>query len=512
MTEPQETNRAPGAQEAGERLGRLSPTRHLVPVLGGYHRARVILVLAAVLALSSADTATVGSAAIELRRSLHISNTDIGLLVAVSSVVAAVFSLPFGVLADRLRRTRLLGGAVLTWGVAMVWSATAGSFQQLLISRLALGAVSAAAGPVVASLVGDWFPSRERGQIYSYVLTGELVGAGAGFALTGEVAAVSWRAAFIILALPTAVLAWAVLHLQEPVRGGRGVLAPEPGTRPFESARRKPEEAAESDEHHHQMTDAQRLAADRGVWPNPVQLARARPEMGFLAAVRWVLAVRTNVALIVSGACGYYFLAGLETFGVEFVSGHYHISTVVSNLLLIAVGSGAVVGVLVAGPLGDVLLLNGRLTARPLVAAGSACLAVAFLVPALLTHSAVTALPYIMVAAMGLSGQNPPIDAARLDIVPSWLWGRAEGVRTFARTGAQALAPLVFGFVSDYVFGGGTSGLYWTFVVMLAPLSLSAVYLFFAAHHYPLDVATAAAAQPMPGQSWLPPGAVLEGS
>jgi hypothetical protein len=79
--------------------------------------------------------------------------------------------------------------------------------------------------------------------------------------------------------------------------------------------------------------------------------------------------------------------------------------------------------------------------------------------------------------------------------MPAWLWGRAEGVRTFLRTGAQALAPLLFGAVSDYVFGGGHSGLRWTFVVMLVPLAASAFILYRAAGSYPVDVATAAVAQ-----------------
>jgi hypothetical protein len=92
-----------------------------------------------------------------------------------------------------------------------------------------------------------------------------------------------------------------------------------------------------------------------------------------------------------------------------------------------------------------------------------------------------------------------------LDIVPSWLWGRAEGVRTFIRTGAQAAAPVIFGAFSDYVFGGGTKGLYWTFLIMLVPLAASALYLFSAAHRYPADVATSAAVQ----QSAYPAGAAL---
>jgi hypothetical protein len=77
--------------------------------------------------------------------------------------------------------------------------------------------------------------------------------------------------------------------------------------------------------------------------------------------------------------------------------------------------------------------------------------------------------------------------------MPPLLWGRAEGVRTFLRTLAQALAPLLFGAVSDYVFGGGRSGLMWTFVVMLAPLAASAVFLARGLRTYPRDVAVAAA-------------------
>ena len=503
----------PSVRRAASR-GARTAQRKLVPVLGGRTRTRVIVVLACVLALSSADTATVGSAATELRQALRISTTDIGLLVTVTAVVGAVFSLPFGVLADKLRRTWLLGASIVLWGIAMIWSATSGSFIELLLSRLALGGVTAVAGPAVASLVGDWFPGGERGQIYSYILTGELLGAGLGFAFTGELAALSWRLAFLILALPAFVVAWAVFQLPEPLRGGRGALAPEPGTRPWLAAAQRADGEASAaaqeypvdDLSSDRRTDAQRLAIERGIEPDPELVARADPKMGFMTALRYVLAVKTNVILIVSSALGYYFLAGVQTFGIEFVSGPggFGVSKVVANGLLLVVGVGAVAGVLVAGPLGDALLRRGQLSGRLRVAAIAATVTVVMMIPALATHSVLAALPYLVIAGLGLAAQNPPIDAARLDIMPSWLWGRAEGVRTFVRTGAQALAPLIFGVVSEYLFGGGSNGLRWTFVVMLLPLAASALYLFVAAKRYPKDVATAAAAP-------LAPAAVLAG-
>src|ERR1700712_3080249 len=177
-----ERSRRVGATVAGAiaRLGRMGG-RALTNTIGGAERTRIVVLLASVLALASADASTVGAAASHLRSSLHISNTDIGLLVSVTSLVAAVASLPFGVLADRVRRTWLLGAAIALWGVAMIWSATVPSFGQLLLARLFLGGVTAAAGPVVASLVGDYFPASERGRIYGFILAGELVGAGGGF-------------------------------------------------------------------------------------------------------------------------------------------------------------------------------------------------------------------------------------------------------------------------------------------------------------------------------------------
>src|SRR5262249_30396038 len=92
--------------------------------LGRAQRTRVVVLLASVLALGSADASTVGASATQLRHALHINNTDIGLLVSVSSLVAAAASVPFGVLADRVNRTRTLGIAIVLWGVAMIWSAT----------------------------------------------------------------------------------------------------------------------------------------------------------------------------------------------------------------------------------------------------------------------------------------------------------------------------------------------------------------------------------------------------
>src|SRR5579862_1112712 len=455
----------------------------LTVALGGRERARVIVVLASILALSAADVSTVGAAATELRHGLHISNTDIGLLVTTTSIVGAIATLPFGVLADRVRRTATLSITILLWAAAMLWSATAGNFHDLLLARIFLGAVTASAGPMIASLVGDYFGGWERGRIYGYILTGELLGAGFGFAVSGDIAALSWRAAFVILAIPALVLAVFVARLPEPRRGGRGVLL-------HESEEPPPEH---DDEGPHE-TDAQRLARERGIQPDPELVLHDDPRrMNLAEATRYVLRIRTNIVLIASSACGYYFLAGVQTFGVEFAKEQYGVGQALANILLLVIGIGAVGGVLAGGAVGDRLLHRGRLNGRLYAAIGAAALTPVLFGPALFTRSAGGALPYLIAAVFVLSAQNPPLDAARLDIVPPLLWGRAEAVRTLLRSAAQALAPLLFGAVSDYLFGGGRTGLQWTFAVMLVPLAASAYLLFRGRRTYPRDVATAAA-------------------
>ncbi len=503
----------PGGRGAGSRRvvtqAAQATWQGLDRVFGGPARTQVIVILACLLALNSADTATVGASATQLRAGLHISNTDIGLLVAVTSIVGALGSLPFGVLVDRVNRVRILVGTVTLWGVAMLASAAVTSFGELLWIRVALGAVTASSGPAVASLIGDYFPSAERGKIYGYVLAGELLGAGVGFVVTGDVAALSWRAAFVILALPTVPLAWALVRLAEPARGGASQLLP--GARRILSRREAHERAHSATPQPVYPegaypgaepapgsgpggeTDAQREAARRGIRPDPrLVLTGNVSRMRVVATVRYVLAVRTNVVLIVSGACGYFFLAGVETFGLEFVKGQYGVSQVLANLLMLVVGGGAVAGVLVGGRLGDTLVRRHHLSGRLVVAAIAALATVVLFIPAVLSHSTVTALPYIVLAGFMLTAQNPPIDAARLDIMPAPLWGRAEGVRSLLRTGAQALAPLAFGALSD-ALGGGHRGLQETFIVMLVPLAASGLILLRAMRTYPQDVATAAA-------------------
>jgi predicted MFS family arabinose efflux permease len=486
--------------------------------VGGPARGRVVLVLAAVLGLNGADTGTISAMTGNLERAFHVGNTQIGILLSVVALTGALFTIPAGILTDRYRRTWLLAGSIAAWAVATVVSGASGSYLWLLLARVALGAVTATTGPTVASLTGDFFPAADRGRMYGLILGGDLVGSGIGYVVSGDISAMTtWRVAFWWLALPSLALAWVVWRLPEPARGGLSSIEAgaeditdereidahpgRPGGRGAGGHAGGPEEAGL----------AERAVEQDGVRPRPELVLTSDPtNRSVWWAVRYVLRVRTNVVIIVASALGYFFFAGLRSFAIIFATGHYGISKPTATILVVVIGGGALAGVFVGGRVADRMLRRGRVTARVLVPAVCLLALTPVLAPAIVTTSVAVALPLLMLGAFLLGAPNPPLDAARLDIMHPRLWGRAEAVRTVLRSLGEAAAPTLFGYVSQYVFGGPASaaangsgrgaqgasnatGLEYTFLVFLIPLVVAGLLSLTALRTYPRDVATARA-------------------
>lgn len=474
--------------------------------MGGSLRARVLLLFACVLALDTADVSMIGATAGKLETALHLSNTELGLLVSVPSLAAAAATVPVGVLTDRVCRTRLMTVTIVLWGIAMAVSAASQSLTMLLVTRLTLGAASATAGPTVSSLIGDYFPVRERGSVYGIILSGELLGAGFGFVVAGEVANVlTWRAAFVALALPSLALAYRMWRkLPEPARGGASRL--QPGATEFPAADETP---APKDEEEPDRTIAQEKVESQGVAARKDLILAADPtSMSLWEATRYVLRVPTNLILIVTSALGYFYLAGMQTFGLVYVSHHYGLSQATATLALGSLGLGALAGVLLGGRLADRMIAGGEVNGRITVGGFSFVIAAALLVPALLGGELSWTLPLLIAASAAFAARNPPLDAARLDIMHHRLWGRAEGVRTFLRRLMVATAPVVFGVLADALhhgggsagqhgFGSGASaaGLRLAFLILCVALVLGGLLTFRARRTYPRDVATAIASE-----------------
>jgi MFS family permease len=489
---------------------------------GGPARARVITLFALVLALNGADTSTIGAIAPQLESALHINNTDLGLLSSVSLLVGAVFTIPVGLLVDRTKRMPLLALSIILWSLASLFSAFAGSLSGLLLTRLALGAVAASAGPAIASLTGDYFAAEERGRIWSYILVGEAAGTAFGFTVSGFVAsAIDWRAAFVVLAIPGFFVARELWRtVPEPLRGGQSLLevgAVDFGQGAVRAAAREEQRHPEAEEQAPPVDAAHQAAREAarraGAVPNPRLVLDEDPsKMGLVQSIRYIFSIPSNWLMIVGSSLGYFYFAGLQTFALLFVKGHYHASQATAELVLALLVVGAVIGTLIGGRVPDLLVERGYLGARVWFAGVCYIGAVLMLIVGFVGSGLTPAVWFDVAGAGFIFAANPPIQAARLDVVPAGLWGRAQSALTVVRSLSQAAAPLVFGGVSQLVAGilpaqapigthprapnsSTTTGLEVTFLIMLAALAAAGVFLFRARTTFPSDVASAAASE-----------------
>ncbi|HZD41379.1 MAG TPA: MFS transporter, partial [Terriglobales bacterium] len=291
----------------------------VIEKLGGKAAAHVVLILALVFALDTADKGAVGAMAKQLESTFDMSKAQLGTLATASGAVGAIAAIFFGWLVDRSRRTRVLAIAIVLWAGAMAASAGAVSYMYLLYTRLAIGALTAAAVPAVASLVGDYFPPAHRGKMYSYILAGEVIGAAFGLFIAGELALLSWRAGFLSIALPALGVAWLVERLPEPPRDGRGRIRE--GQERVD-AWSSPEEVRESDQEQDRSTQILRsMARERQIEPREELISSEDPkDKSLWWAIGYVLRIPTNLLLIIASALGYYFFAGIRLFGLEYVN------------------------------------------------------------------------------------------------------------------------------------------------------------------------------------------------
>jgi sugar phosphate permease len=462
----------------------------IVDALGGQARLQVIAVLGAVLGLDTADTGTVSAVSDQLKSAFQIGNTEIGLLLAVVSFIRAGATLPLGAFADRMPRRRILMVAIAGWGATMIAGGLAGSYTLLLLTRLVLGAATAVAWPCVASLTGDFFPARERGKIYGMIISGELVGAGIGFFVAGEISTVlGWHWAFFVMAVPSLLVVWGIWrYLPEPARGAQSWLKP------------GEHEAAEA---LHPRRNEQQSGPDKSAVHEAARKAEIKPRehlvlhedpthSGWWWALGYLLRLPSYRLLVAASSLAYFFFAGIGAFAMIYFTKHYDLSRGIVSPLVFALGGGGIIGLIVGGRVSEWLLDHGNLNARIIVPAVGVFVSVPLLGAGIWTTNVWLGVLLITLGCGALAAAVAPIDAARLDIVHPRLWGRGEAGRMSLRSLLEGGAPLLFGALSAWL-GGGAQGLMWTFLIMLIPLAGAGLFVLPGMRSYPRDIATAAA-------------------
>ncbi len=340
-----------------------------------------------------------------LKDEFGLSDTLIGLLGGSFTVVYAIAGVLLGRLADRVPRRFVMAGGLVLWSLFTGASGFVQGIVLLFVFRLAVGIGEASYGPASNALICDAYEPKRRSRAISIVSLGIPIGLLLAFLTVGVVveATGTWRAPFVIAAVPGLLLAVAMLFIKEPPRGASDTV----------------ELRAEQEESH---------------------------------PYRTVLRIRTITWLMVAGVGLQIPTYGIATFIVPLLQRYFGLSIVPASI-----GAGAILGL--AGIIG--LLLGGRLadraadrhpSGRLLVAAAGFAGAIPLTLIALLLGSGAAAL-FIALFAIGWSGTqflSAVASPAIADVTPPDLRATAIAVyfASFNLIGAT-IGPILVGALSD---------------------------------------------------------------
>ncbi len=135
-----------------------------------------------------------------IRHEFHLSDTALGFLGTIFTIIYAFVGLPLGALSDRWYRNRLIALGTAFW------------------SLLTAATTCAPAGQ---SLIGDLFPPTMRAKAMGVFMLGLPAGIFLAYISAGAIATkFGWRAAFWFACIPGILLALMALRIPEPKRGG----------------------------------------------------------------------------------------------------------------------------------------------------------------------------------------------------------------------------------------------------------------------------------------------------
>ena len=187
---------------------------------------KALAVLFAINVLNFYDRQALNAVLEPVRHEFGLSDTQLGGLVTLFTVVFALAGPPLGKLADTRSRRGLLAGGIAVWTGLTALAGAASSYAMLLATRLGVGIGEAVCTPAATSWIGDIVPAARRARSMAVFMMAVPVGGMLSYAISGPVAqAHGWRAALIIAAIPGIVLVPAVWSLREPERDGPRVLA-----------------------------------------------------------------------------------------------------------------------------------------------------------------------------------------------------------------------------------------------------------------------------------------------
>jgi sugar phosphate permease len=151
-----------------------------------------------IVTVSYLDRTNLSVAAPVIQRQLHLTPTQLGLILSAFSWAYALAQIPAGLIAARLRPRRAYFGALWLWCILLALTTTATSFGAWILFRIPFGLAEAITWPAASVLLSRWFPRIEYSEAMSLQNLGLVVGAALAPPLVASIIAFwGWKTAFI---------------------------------------------------------------------------------------------------------------------------------------------------------------------------------------------------------------------------------------------------------------------------------------------------------------------------
>jgi ACS family D-galactonate transporter-like MFS transporter len=170
-------------------------------------RWKVMFAVFLIATVSYLDRTNLSVAAPVIRQELHLSPTQLGLILSAFSWSYALAQIPAGLVAAWLRPRRTYLGALWLWCILLALTTMATSFGAWIFFRIPFGLAEAVTWPAASVLMSRWFPRIEYSQAMSLQNLGLVVGAAVAPPIVAFIIAFwGWKAAFIITGLIAGIL------------------------------------------------------------------------------------------------------------------------------------------------------------------------------------------------------------------------------------------------------------------------------------------------------------------
>ncbi|MDP9088271.1 MAG: MFS transporter [Pseudomonadota bacterium] len=186
------------------------------------YKRSVVLLLTLAYTLNSADRTLIAIIGQPLKKELHLSDAQLGILIGTAFATLYAFSgLPIARLAERFNRMIIISTALAVWSALTALCGAAANFTQLLMLRMAVGVGEAGCTPPAHSLISDYFAPSRRSTALSIYSCGISLGYILSAVVGGYAAAhYGWRIACLVVGLPGIGVALLLrLLIREPPRG-----------------------------------------------------------------------------------------------------------------------------------------------------------------------------------------------------------------------------------------------------------------------------------------------------